>query len=198
MMIRSSSQITSTEEMILLSWRNQVDTLAMIKFFDDNPKAMKDLAKTIEDLSQKTASAFALTQKEKDDRQACIDDVIKANKDLKEIIAKCAQAKSDSDKVVKNAENEAKKTKQESDDYKAIAMKEVADSRQKIIDDKDELARQRDMLSDDLKKLGADQKIVADGLKKIEEWKVEKEAWEQDYTDRSTKLDGKLRKAVKG
>lgn len=191
MMTKSSSQIRTPEAEQLAHWKAMSDAAQAHKFFSENPKIIDKLASSIQ-------GAYALTEDERNER----DNAVKAAADAKTEVKKAqmdkAQAVADAEKAKKDADDYAKKVRIDADNYKKSAMTEVAKAQQKVIDDKEEVAQQQNTLAGELKQLGIDQKKVSDGLQKIEDWKSEKEAWEQDYTERSTKLDAKLRKAVKG
>lgn len=190
-MTRSSSSIATPEIAQLAHLKAMSDAAQAHKFFQDNPKV-------IDQLASKITGAYALSEAERKERDDAVQAVTEARTGVKTAKTDLESAQKEAILVKKDADTYSKNVKTAADDYKKDALAAVAREQQKIIDDKADVKKREDKLADDLKQLGFDQKKLKDDQQEIADWKAEKEGWEQDYTERSAKLDVKLRKAVKG
>lgn len=189
MMTRSSS-IGTPETEQLAHLKAMSDAAQAHKYFQDNPKV-------IDQLAAKISGAYALTEAERKERDEAVASVREAEAAAGTAKKDLEDAKLEAWQTRKEAEEYLAKAKREADKYKKEAMAAISAAQQKVIDDNAALAEREGSLEKAQTALSEEQKGVEEGLQKITEWETAKEEWEKDYTERSAKLDAKMRAAVK-
>lgn len=191
MMAVAAVSSESPEEKTLAIWKAHSESLALIKFLHENPDV-------IDEVTGKVAAAHKLTQAEKDERQAAIDDVAQAKSNLDFLQSQKSALEAECPGIIKRAQKEAQKITDDADAYKKAAEKAA----KKRSDDLDEIKTAHDAREADVSKREAAMKDLDKNLKDFEKAKkdfaAEKQAWEDDFADRNSKLDARTRKAIKG
>lgn len=191
MRITASTSIRTPEITELDKLKALSDAAQAHKYFQDNPKVIDNLAKSI-------SGAYALTEAERKER----DDAVQALADSKKAVAAAAEEVKSTlalaEQTKKAADARMEKTISDANEYKKNVNKGIDDRNVQLIETERKLKNWESELEKEQNQLKKEQEIVAEGLQKIAEWTKEKADWEQDFSDRSTKLAARERKALRG
>lgn len=188
--VKSLLQIQSPEESTLQVWKAHADSLALLKLLQENPDAVDDVVSRI-------ASAYKLTQDEKDARQQAIDDVNKAQSDLDALQLQHGAVKDEADQFMRRAEVAAKKMLDDANKIK----KEQELTVQKRFDDLEEYKKGLEYREDTITdrenacmNLAADKKSLEKAKKDFE---AEKAEWQKDFSLRLESLSAREQARLK-